>query len=597
MNLFPQVKKITYHEGQFDINQGLFLTKKAFNTYKKELNMVPIISQEPSNLKFMTNAQLPPEAYHLTITKDQIIIESSTKIGELWGIKTLKQILKQNTSSIPCLKIEDEPVLSMRGFMLDISRNKIPNIKTIFQYIDLLSDLKMNHFELYIEGFSYFYPSFSHAYDSNMEPLNEVDFKKIEAYSKKKGIDFVLCHNTFGHMNAWLAIDQYRDLAIMKDGMMMWGWMQSASTLNPLKKESIDFVLKLIDDAVKGSDAPYFNICFDEAYELGHGPTEKTCQTRGISKVFIDYLNIIVNHLRTYGKKTLMWGDFFVHHKEALNELDQDVIVIDWGYDRNYPFNETLKVLSDKHIPFISAPGTSSWNSITGRTIDMLENVQKAIEYTKKYNGLGTLLTDWGDNGHLQYPIISYPAIVYTALESWSNHTGNQSLIRDYLNIYVYNDTSKQLGDLNLDLGRYQRYQKSYTHNGTELMSILGAISYASNQENPWDAFLHATKHFDYSLDTLNRMKREYEDMKKVILSLKKSTIDKVYLREFLGSIHHVLLPIDLLIAARTNKHLIPSYAKKLYLEHEKTWLMKNRAPGLSYSSNLLKSVMAFQQK
>ena len=597
MIIYPQVRHFEYLDNQSSFQDGLYAAKKNVKRYKKELPSVTFDMHKENNLIFKHHQSLPNEGYRLTIKNNLITVTSSTPIGELWGIKTLKQILNQYPKDIPNLHIEDEPILTTRGFMLDVSRNKIPKLKTIYEYIDLLSDLKMNHFELYIEGFSYRYPSFPNHFYDQLEPFTECDFQKIDKYATKKGIDFVLNHNTFGHMNAWLSKDEYKDLAIMKDGMMMWGWKQSASTLNPLKKETLDFVKKLIDDAVKGSKSKYFNICFDEAYELGLGPTEEVCQREGIENVFISYLNEVVSHLKSHGKTTLMWGDFFVSHPQALNHIPKDVIVIDWGYDRNYPFNETLKRLSEHRVPFISAPGTSSWNSITGRTIDMLENVQKSIEYTKKYKGLGTLLTDWGDNGHLQYPHISYPAIVYTALESWSNHTGNQALIRSYLNRYVYKDSTMQLGDLNIDIGRYQRYQKVYTHNGTELIQVLVIMHNASNQENPWASFHEMSKHLEYSLQTLHRMKHEYEWMKKTLDNIKKKTLSRVSssdLLSFYESINHVLLAIEMLIQARQKTYKLPKWMKKIPINHRKIWLNKNREPGLNYSLNILKSVECF---
>ena len=32
--------------------------------------------------------------------------------------------------------------------MYDISRNKVPKIETVFKIIDIMSDLKMNHFRI-----------------------------------------------------------------------------------------------------------------------------------------------------------------------------------------------------------------------------------------------------------------------------------------------------------------------------------------------------------------------------------------------------------------------------------------------------------------
>lgn len=44
-------------------------------------------------------------------------------------------------------------ILEIRGVMLDISRDKVPTLKTLFEIVDLLSLLKINHLQLYVEGF------------------------------------------------------------------------------------------------------------------------------------------------------------------------------------------------------------------------------------------------------------------------------------------------------------------------------------------------------------------------------------------------------------------------------------------------------------
>ena len=58
-------------------------------------------------------------------------------------------------------EIFDEPAIKTRGLMLDISRNKVPKVETIKYLIDMMAKLKMNHLELYVEGFSFEYKSFN----------------------------------------------------------------------------------------------------------------------------------------------------------------------------------------------------------------------------------------------------------------------------------------------------------------------------------------------------------------------------------------------------------------------------------------------------
>ena len=49
------------------------------------------------------------------------------------------------------MKITDWPDYPQRGVMLDISRDKVPSMETLYQLIDLLASWKINQLQLYTE--------------------------------------------------------------------------------------------------------------------------------------------------------------------------------------------------------------------------------------------------------------------------------------------------------------------------------------------------------------------------------------------------------------------------------------------------------------
>ena len=65
------------------------------------------------------------------------------------------------------------------------------------------------------------------------------------------------------------------------------------------------------------------------------------------------------------------------------------------------------------------APGTSSWLSILGRTTNARTTCRRAAEAAIAHGAAGYLNTDWGDQGHLQQPVVSEPALAYGAAVSW----------------------------------------------------------------------------------------------------------------------------------------------------------------------------------
>ena len=92
-----------------------------------------------------------PQAYRLAITPDSIDIRGNNEAGVFYAVQTLIQIISQAHKTLPCLLIEDWPDFPARGVMLDISRDKVPQMKTLFALVDLLSSWKINQLQLYTE--------------------------------------------------------------------------------------------------------------------------------------------------------------------------------------------------------------------------------------------------------------------------------------------------------------------------------------------------------------------------------------------------------------------------------------------------------------
>ena len=88
-------------------------------------------------------------------------VEAAGEQGAFYACCTLKQLVHIGGKKLPALEIEDYADFEVRGLMYDISRGKLPKMETIKETIDLIADLKYNHFELYVESFVYENPQFA----------------------------------------------------------------------------------------------------------------------------------------------------------------------------------------------------------------------------------------------------------------------------------------------------------------------------------------------------------------------------------------------------------------------------------------------------
>ena len=91
------------------------------------------------------------EGYHLTIGEERIGIVARDGAGLAHGFATLTQLVRQFGKRLPQLHIEDHPDFPNRGVMLDISRDKVPTMATLYGLVDMLAEWKVNQFQLYME--------------------------------------------------------------------------------------------------------------------------------------------------------------------------------------------------------------------------------------------------------------------------------------------------------------------------------------------------------------------------------------------------------------------------------------------------------------
>ena len=91
------------------------------------------------------------QGYRLSVKAEGITIAGDDAAGAYYGAQTLAQLLQTYGKSLPLLVIEDYPDFPARGVMLDISRDKVPSMETLYGLIDWLATLKINQFQLYTE--------------------------------------------------------------------------------------------------------------------------------------------------------------------------------------------------------------------------------------------------------------------------------------------------------------------------------------------------------------------------------------------------------------------------------------------------------------
>ena len=147
------------------------------------------------------------EGYRLTISPEQILIEAPEPAGVFYGVCTLVQLVAQYGRTLPAVQIADWPDFAARGVMLDISRDKVPQMDTLYSLVDMLAGWKINQVQLYTEH-TFAYRRHRDVW-AEASPMTGDEILALDAFCRERHIELVPNQNTFGHMARWLNLPRY----------------------------------------------------------------------------------------------------------------------------------------------------------------------------------------------------------------------------------------------------------------------------------------------------------------------------------------------------------------------------------------------------
>ncbi len=424
-----------------------------------------------------------PEGYRLTVGAGGVEIAGFDEAGLFHGVSTLIQWLRLHDpgadGTLAGLEVTDRPDFRHRGFLLDVSRDRVPTMESLYRLADLLAGLKLNQLQLYTEHtFAY------HGHEAvwrDASPLTATEVRDLDLYCRARGIELVPNQNSFGHMHRWLAHQPYRRLAECPEGIEhpfsdQQGRREPFS-LCPVDPGSLELLADLYDQLLPQFSSRQANVGLDETFDLGRGRSAGACRERGLETVYLEFLWKIHGLLAERGRRMQFWADIVAAHPEIVERLPKDAVALEWGYEAGHPFSERCRALAAAGLDFYVCPGTSSWNSLAGRARNALANLAEAARAGAETGAAGYLVTDWGDHGHLQPPPASWPGIVAGAGFAWSASSADEPPAPDLaalLDRHVFEPAGEPpLGAATLELANAYLPTSQGARNGSALFYLL----------------------------------------------------------------------------------------------------------------------------
>lgn len=407
MILFPQPRIMTLSDGVY-----VLPIKEEYNDL---VTFYQMVREGAPGISVVSAPLLEKEEYRLCVDESGVSLSAVTDEGIFRAVTSLQQMIRRTGGKLPYVKIEDKPALPRRGYMLDISRGRMPKVETIKGMIDFLAALKYNEFQLYMEGDCFKYAAYPKE-TADFDCLTPEDIEELDAYCRERFIDLVPNQNSFGHMYTWLKKPAFHHLGLFEGD-------ETPSTLNPLLPESFDFVCNLYESLLPHFSSKYVNIGLDEAYGLGKFQIEEYCRQKGKDVVFMEWLNKLSSHIRErYGKTVMFWADMVYNYPQSYHLVPKDAVALEWGYELIQSQRMTAHCIAyrDAGVRYYVCPSTNTHGSLAGRMDVTTFNIRTCAELAAEYGAEGLLLTDWGDGGHPQSWVWSMNPIALAGQYAWN---------------------------------------------------------------------------------------------------------------------------------------------------------------------------------
>jgi hypothetical protein len=326
-------------------------------------------------------------SYVLEVRTNVVLCAASTPSGLLYGLQTLCQLIRANRhgAALPGLRIGDWPSLPWRCFQDDMTRGPSSTLETLKFEAALGAYLKFNLMTYYMEYQFAFkkHPSIGPP-DGSLTPE---DLAALVVFAQPLHLDILGNQQSFGHFGHILKHAEYASL------------QETPDVLSPAREEAYGLLDDLYAEVCPLLPFPWFNVCCDETWGLGTGPSKELAQKIGVGGVYVQHIRRVHDLVQKHKKRMLMWGDIILQHPDHLPSIPRDTIMLTWGYDARPSFEDQIIPFARSGYEFLVCPGVNNWSRILPDFGVAMTNIQHFVRDGVKHDALGMLNTDWEDDG------------------------------------------------------------------------------------------------------------------------------------------------------------------------------------------------------
>jgi len=343
--LLPRVKKIKESAPKYILPFNIAVS--AEDKYKDRLVLLfecffptstVIFSDNSPNINVEYKPQENNEGYRLTINSDGVFIECDSYLGLRNALATVsaKAELCSEGFSIDCVEIDDYPVISHRGTMLDLGRG-IKLFDTLISDVILIAKAKMNYLHLHLSDRAGVCVKLDCLpKECLLDPCYSKDeMRKLQKFASALGLEIIPEFDMPAHSTA--LVKGYPQIDCKIDGKNTH-WVSCAGN-----DKTYEVYEKIIAEICELFDGEYFHIGGDEL-EFGdvlslealcHWDECPVCQNKikeenlkNRQELYYYFVNRIHKIVKNFGRRMIMWSDQIDCKNPP--EFDKDILMQFW---------------------------------------------------------------------------------------------------------------------------------------------------------------------------------------------------------------------------------------------------------------------------
>ncbi len=269
-------------------------------------------------------SELGKEGFELTTGSEGFKVVGATDIGVFYGTRSVSQLLRQGTLTLPAGTVVSKPQYVERGVTLCACQINVSE-EWISQLLDDMADLRLNYLLLEMKLKSDTYP------DTNTYSYyTKEDVRRLVAKARSYGIEVIPEINSPGHMNIWLENSPQYQLARANGSLRADGLDISKPEARQLLKDLIDEYDGVFDTSYwhMGADEYMMGASYDTFPQLGEYAKATYGPNATAADAFTGFINEINAYVKTKGKTLRIWNDGVIDTQAVT--LDKDIIVEYW---------------------------------------------------------------------------------------------------------------------------------------------------------------------------------------------------------------------------------------------------------------------------